>query len=107
MMSVLFASVCGTLMFSAESENHTITILESLPIRGKDFVAVKTTYQYEYAAPGRKPGSRWTQFTSDVDLILTRHNWIWILATWLALNPARRTRTCVRWWMPVVSGNGF
>src|SRR5438270_7747343 len=30
-------------------------------IRGKDFVAVKTTYQYEFAAPGRKPGSRWTQ----------------------------------------------
>src|SRR4051812_35009038 len=30
-------------------------------IRGRDFVAVKTTYQYEYAAPGRKPGSRWTQ----------------------------------------------
>ena len=30
-------------------------------IRGKDFVAVKTTYQYEYAAPGRKAGSRWTQ----------------------------------------------
>jgi hypothetical protein len=30
-------------------------------IRGQDFVAVKTTYQYEYAAPGRKPGSRWTQ----------------------------------------------
>jgi hypothetical protein len=30
-------------------------------IRGKDFVAVKTTYRYEYAAPGRKPGSRWTQ----------------------------------------------
>ncbi|MEX2170373.1 MAG: hypothetical protein WD851_13750 [Pirellulales bacterium] len=30
-------------------------------IRGKDFVAVKTTYQYEYAAPGRTPGSRWTQ----------------------------------------------
>ncbi|MFO0930335.1 MAG: hypothetical protein U0736_25460 [Gemmataceae bacterium] len=30
-------------------------------IRGKDFVAVKTTYQFEYAAPGRKPGSRWTQ----------------------------------------------
>ena len=30
-------------------------------IRGKDFVAVKTTYKYEYAAPGRKPGSRWTQ----------------------------------------------
>ena len=30
-------------------------------IRGKDFIAVKTTYHYEYAAPGRKPGSRWTQ----------------------------------------------
>ena len=30
-------------------------------IRGKDFVAVKTTYQFEYAAPGRKAGSRWTQ----------------------------------------------
>src|SRR3954451_12536244 len=29
--------------------------------RGKDFIAVKTTYQYEYAAPGRKAGSRWTQ----------------------------------------------
>jgi hypothetical protein len=30
-------------------------------IRGKDFFAVKTTYRYEYAAPGRKAGSRWTQ----------------------------------------------
>jgi hypothetical protein len=30
-------------------------------IRGEDFVAVKTTYDFEYAAPGRKPGSRWTQ----------------------------------------------
>jgi hypothetical protein len=30
-------------------------------IRGKDFVSVKTTYKYEYAAPGRKAGSRWTQ----------------------------------------------
>jgi len=30
-------------------------------IRGTDFIAVKTTYQYEYAAPGRKAGSRWTQ----------------------------------------------
>ena len=30
-------------------------------IRGEDFVAVKTTYRFEYAAPGRKPGSRWTQ----------------------------------------------
>jgi hypothetical protein len=30
-------------------------------IRGDDFVAVKTTSHFEYAAPGRKPGSRWTQ----------------------------------------------
>jgi hypothetical protein len=30
-------------------------------IRGEGFVAVKTTYQFEYAAPGRKTGSRWTQ----------------------------------------------
>ncbi len=30
-------------------------------IRGKDFIAVKTTYKYEYAAPGRKAGSRWAQ----------------------------------------------
>jgi hypothetical protein len=30
-------------------------------IRGNDFVAVETTYHFEYAAPGRKPGSKWTQ----------------------------------------------
>ena len=30
-------------------------------IRGKDYIAVKTTYQFEYAAPGRKAGSTWTQ----------------------------------------------
>lgn len=30
-------------------------------IRGKDFVAVKNTYQYTLAAPGHKPGSTWTQ----------------------------------------------
>jgi hypothetical protein len=30
-------------------------------IRGREYVAVKTTYQFEYAAPGRKAGSRWTQ----------------------------------------------
>src|ERR1051325_91841 len=29
--------------------------------RGHDFVAVETTYQFEYACPGRRPGSRWTQ----------------------------------------------
>jgi hypothetical protein len=30
-------------------------------IRGKDFIAVTTTYRFEYAAPGRTPGSKWTQ----------------------------------------------
>jgi hypothetical protein len=30
-------------------------------IRGKDYVAVKTRYKFEYAAPGREPGSQWTQ----------------------------------------------
>ncbi|MGE3317532.1 MAG: hypothetical protein AB7O26_20655 [Planctomycetaceae bacterium] len=30
-------------------------------IVGKEFVAVRTTYKYEFAAPGRKPGSQWTQ----------------------------------------------
>lgn len=30
-------------------------------IRGVDFVAVKTTCRYEFAAPGRQSGSRWTQ----------------------------------------------
>ena len=40
---------------------HRMKPVEPEVIRGKDFVAVKTTYRYEYAAPGRKPGSRWTQ----------------------------------------------
>jgi hypothetical protein len=31
-------------------------------IRAGDFAAVKTTYQFEYAAPGRKAGSTWTQW---------------------------------------------
>jgi hypothetical protein len=30
-------------------------------IRGKDFVAVKQTFQYRTAAPGKKTGSQWTQ----------------------------------------------
>jgi hypothetical protein len=30
-------------------------------IRGQDFVAVKTSYRYEHAAPGHKSGSLWTQ----------------------------------------------
>jgi hypothetical protein len=29
--------------------------------QGKDFVAVETTYNYEYGAPGRNAGSKWTQ----------------------------------------------
>lgn len=40
---------------------HRMKPVQPEIIRGKDFVAVKTTYKYEYAAPGRKPGSRWTQ----------------------------------------------
>ena len=40
---------------------HRMKPVEPEVIRGTDFVAVKTTYNYEYAAPGRKPGSRWTQ----------------------------------------------
>jgi hypothetical protein len=40
---------------------HRMKPVEPKIIRGKDFVAVETTYQYEYAAPGRKAGSRWTQ----------------------------------------------
>ncbi len=30
-------------------------------IRGKDFVALRNTYRYTLAAPGKKPGSLWTQ----------------------------------------------
>jgi hypothetical protein len=40
---------------------HRMKPVQPEVIRGKDFVAVRTTYQFEYAAPGRKPGSRWTQ----------------------------------------------
>ena len=40
---------------------HRMKPVQPEIIRGPDFVAVKTTYKYEYAAPGRKPGSRWTQ----------------------------------------------
>ena len=40
---------------------HRMKPVQPEVIRGKDFIAVKTTYQYEFAAPGRKPGSRWTQ----------------------------------------------
>jgi hypothetical protein len=40
---------------------HRMKPVQPEIVRGEDFVAVKTTYRYEYAAPGRKPGSRWTQ----------------------------------------------
>ncbi|MBX3421122.1 MAG: hypothetical protein KF752_06150 [Pirellulaceae bacterium] len=40
---------------------HRMKPVEPEIIRGADFVAVKTTYQFEYAAPGRRPGSTWTQ----------------------------------------------
>lgn len=40
---------------------HRMKPVQPEIIRGKDFVAVRTTYQFEYAAPGRKPGSTWTQ----------------------------------------------
>jgi hypothetical protein len=40
---------------------HRMKPVQPEIIRGTDFIAVKTTYQYEYAAPGRKAGSRWTQ----------------------------------------------
>ena len=40
---------------------HRMKPVQPEVIRGQDFVAVKTTYKYEYAAPGHKPGSQWTQ----------------------------------------------
>jgi hypothetical protein len=40
---------------------HRMKPVQPEVIRGKDFVAVRTTYRFEYAAPGRTPGSRWTQ----------------------------------------------
>ncbi len=40
---------------------HRMKPVEPEVIRGKDFVAVRTTYRFEYAAPGRTPGSTWTQ----------------------------------------------
>jgi hypothetical protein len=40
---------------------HRMKPVQPEVIRGKDFVAVRTTYQFEYAAPGRSAGSTWTQ----------------------------------------------
>jgi hypothetical protein len=40
---------------------HRMKPVQPEVLRGKEFIAVTTTYNYEYAAPGRKRGSRWTQ----------------------------------------------
>ena len=40
---------------------HRMKPVQPEIIRGKEFIAVKTNYKYEYAAPGRKAGSHWTQ----------------------------------------------
>ena len=40
---------------------HRMKPVQPEILRGDDFVAVTTRYRYEYAAPGRKPGSLWTQ----------------------------------------------
>ncbi len=40
---------------------HRMKPVQPAVIRGQDFVAVKTNYTFEYAAPGRTAGSRWTQ----------------------------------------------
>jgi hypothetical protein len=40
---------------------HRMKAVQPRVIRGKDFVGVETTYKFEYAAPGRNAGSRWTQ----------------------------------------------
>lgn len=40
---------------------HRLKPVQPEIIRGADFVAVRTTAPFEYAAPGRRAGSRWTQ----------------------------------------------
>ena len=40
---------------------HRMKPVQPKVTQGKDFIAVKTTYCYEYAVPGRNVGSRWTQ----------------------------------------------
>jgi hypothetical protein len=40
---------------------HRMKPVQPAVIRGKDFIAITTNYRYEYAAPGRNAGSRWTQ----------------------------------------------
>jgi hypothetical protein len=40
---------------------HRMKPVQPEIIRGDEFVAITTTYRFEYAAPGRRTGSRWTQ----------------------------------------------
>ena len=40
---------------------HRMKPVQPKVVEGKDFIAVQTTYRFEYAAPGRKTGSTWTQ----------------------------------------------
>jgi len=40
---------------------HRMKPVQPEIVRGRDFVAITTKYQFEYAAPNRKPGSTWTQ----------------------------------------------
>ena len=40
---------------------HRMKPVQPDVVRGTNFIAVRTTYQYEYAAPRRNVGSRWTQ----------------------------------------------
>jgi len=40
---------------------HRMKPVQPEVIRGSHFVAVRTTYRFEYAAPSRKAGSQWTQ----------------------------------------------
>ena len=40
---------------------HRMKPVQPQITRGEDFIAVKTTYNYEYAVPGRNAGSLWTQ----------------------------------------------
>lgn len=40
---------------------HRMKPVQPKVIRGADYVAIQTDYDFEYAAPGRKSGSHWTQ----------------------------------------------
>ena len=40
---------------------HRMKPVQPEVIQGADFIAVTTTYRFEYAAPRRRAGSRWTQ----------------------------------------------